>query len=241
MKLLRESLPRIISTLISTIILAFLGCIIFNFNIAIITGLYLLLLVVAIYVIFSRQQSKINPNIFLPRFSKRIRLFIVIILIISTIFIFQFIRSYSSPYTIPDLQIKIINNGSNEIPIYDRGEFFLTVPETPLSDTIVASGRIKLKKFDDNSLYQTELVIPPKGELIVYAQVINPVEYRIFFERENADMRLILNQKNGKTLSRSGIPFDRNTFSNFCLVFETQTIKTPVSSPQDETNITKVE
>ncbi len=85
------------------------------------------------------------------------------------------------------------------------------------------------------------MVIPPKGELIVYAQVINPVEYRIFFERENADMLLILNPKNGKKLSRSGIPFDRNTFSNFCLVFETQTIKTPVSSQQDEIDITNVE
>lgn len=174
----------------------------------IIIGLYLLFLVFAIYILFIKQQS-------IPQCIKRIRVFIVLILIAVPAI---FLVNYSSSHTIPDLQIKLINNGSNEIHISNHGEFFLSVSRTPGSNTVLHSGKIKMKTSDNN--YLNEFIILPKGELIVYGQIINPAQYLVLFERENFDMQLILYQANGRMLYQEGIPFDRDTFSNYCIPFE---------------------
>ncbi len=192
-------------------------------NRTIIIGLYIisllssLLLVVISTDLFCRRQSTINPQI-LNKYSKYIRVTGIIFFIVPTAFFVQYIQNYNSSQTIPDLQIEFINNGSNEIHIYGQGKFILTEFKTPLTDQQVASGKIKLKTADNN--YQNEFIISPKGKLIVYAQVINPVGYLHLFQRGDINTWLIFNQADGKMITVQGIPFDRETFSNYCIPFE---------------------
>jgi hypothetical protein len=108
------------------------------------------------------------------------------------------------------LQIRFINNGSDEIRIYNRGDFFLYAP---LSSVNKYQGKIKLKTFDNNN--QNEFIIHPKKELIVYGQINNPESYLSPFQRGDLDMELIFYQMNGKMLYQQGISFDRETFTNY--------------------------
>lgn len=205
-EVLNEAIPGILSTVISTLILLILKII--SNSIEIIVGLYLLFLVVVTYMLYSKQQC-------VPLYIKRARPIIVVTLIVVPL-IFSF--NYNSARTIPDLQIELINNGSEEIHISNRGGFYLTALRTPLSDQLVDAGKIKLKTSDKK--YQDEFIIYPKGELIIYAQVINPVDYLALFKRGDIDMQLTLNQVDGKMITMQGIPFDRETFSTYCIPYE---------------------
>lgn len=126
-------------------------------------------------------------------------------------------------FDIPDLEVRFVNKGAYDIFIDERGEFFLTLPETPLSDVLVASGRIKLYKIaDNNSTNQTELVVPEAGELVVHAHIINPSQYRALIEMGDANMCLVISQSDGNMINRQGIPFDMTTLTDSYIVLETR-------------------
>ena len=126
-------------------------------------------------------------------------------------------------FDIPDLEVRFVNKGAYDIFIDERGEFFLTLPETPLSDVLVASGRIKLYKIaDNNSTNQTELVVPEAGELVVHAHIINPSQYRALIERGDVNMCLVISQSDGNMINRQGIPFDMTTLTDSYIVLETR-------------------
>lgn len=213
----------IITAVASTFITDFIKS---NFlsNRAIIIGLYFILLVISLMLLIIptdafRKRQRLFYQKILIRYSNYIRFIGIIVLIISTTFFVQYTLDYNSSQIIPDLQIKLINNGSEEIHISDRGEFYLTTFRTPGSNQLVTSGKIKLETSDNK--YQNEYIIPSKGELIVYAQVIKPAEYLALFQRENVDITVILHRKYGKTfLVIQELPFDRDTFSNYCIPFE---------------------
>jgi hypothetical protein len=129
----------------------------------------------------------------------------------------------NTSFAIPDLEVRFVNKGAYDVFIYERVEFFLTLPETPLSDVLVASGRIKLYKItDNNSTNQTELVVPEAGELVVHAHIINPSQYRALIERGDANMCLVISQSDGNTINRQGIPFDMTTLTDSYIVLETR-------------------
>ena len=126
-------------------------------------------------------------------------------------------------FAIPDLEVRFVNKGAYDIFIDERAEFFLTLPRTPLSDSVAESGRIKLYKIDDNnSTNQTELVVPEAGELVVHAHIINPSQYRALIEREEANMLLVISQSDGNMINRQGIPFDITTLTDSYIVLETR-------------------
>jgi hypothetical protein len=126
-------------------------------------------------------------------------------------------------FAIPDLEVRFVNKGAYDIFIDERAEFFLTLPKTPLSDVLVASGRIKLYKIaDNNSTNQTELVVPEAGELVVHAHIINPSQYRALIERGDANMCLVISQSDGNMINRQGIPFDMATLTDSYIVLETR-------------------
>lgn len=130
---------------------------------------------------------------------------------------------HDASFTIPDLEVRLVNKGAYDIFIYDRAEFFLTLPETPLSDVMVEAGRIEFYKIaDNNSINQTELIVPAEGELVVYAHIINPLQYRTLIEREDTNMCLVISQSDGNIISRQGIPFDKTTLTNSYIVLETR-------------------
>ena len=130
----------------------------------------------------------------------------------------------NTSFVIPDLEVRFVNKGAYDIFIYERAEFYLTLPETPLSDVQVASGRIKLYKIADNnnSTNQTELAVPEAGELVVHAHIINPSQYRALIEREDVNMCLVISQSDGNRINRQGIPFDMTTLTGSYIVLETR-------------------
>ena len=230
MKFIRELLIGIISNIISTIILAVVGAISIFFSLssnlstsqALVVGIYIFIIIVAVHILFAQKESQIHPITKLYLYKSQFRKTILIIFIISTIFILFLLRP-SPPFTIPDLEIKIVNNGSQDVIISNRAEFFLTYPKTPLSDVMVASGRIEIYKIHDETFKKTELVVPANGELIVYAHISNPLNYRSLLEMGDLNMILTIYQGNGKMIHKQGIPFDRNTLENYYIALKTHT------------------
>jgi len=228
MKFIRELLIGIIGNIISTIILAVVGAVSIFFSLnsnlstsqASVVGIYFFIIIVAVHILFTQEKSQIYPTTKFYRYKSRFRKIIFIIFILSTILVLLFLRP-SPPFTIPDLEIKIVNNVSQDVIISNRAEFFLTYPETPLSDIMVASGRIELYKISDKTFRKTELVVPANGELVVYAHISNPLNYRSLLEMGDTNMILTIYQGNGKIISKQGIPFDRYTLGNYYIVLET--------------------
>jgi len=211
----------IITSVVSTFITDFIKNNFFN-NRTMIIGLCLILVFLSLILLisptdtFRNRQRQLYQQI-LTRYRNYIRLTGIIVFIISTTFFVQYIVDYNSSQTIPDLQIRLINNGSNEIHVSNRGEFYLTALRTPGSDQLTASGKIKLKMSDNK--YPEKFIIPPKGESVVYAQIINPVDYLALFQRGDIDMRLIINA-DGKMITIPGVPFDRETFLTYYIPCE---------------------
>lgn len=221
----KEALYLIITGIITSVVSTFITDFIKNnffSNRAIIIGLYLILVFLSLILLiiptdaFRRRQRQVYQQI-LIRYRNYIRLTGLIFFIISTTFFVQYTVDYNSSQTIPDLQIILINNGSSEIHISNRGEFYLTVLRTLGSDQLVDSGKIRLKTSDNK--YPEELIILPKEESVVYAQVINPVDYLALFQRGDIDIRLILNA-DGKMITIPGVPFDRETFLTYYIPCE---------------------
>lgn len=206
----------IITSVVSTFITDFIKNNFFN-NRAIIIGLYLILVFLSLILliiptnVFRRRQRQLYQQI-LTRYRNYIRLTGIIVFIISTTFFVQYTVDYNSSQTIPDLQIRLINNGSNEIHVSNRGEFYLTALGIPAGDVPVASGKIKLKTF--NNKYPNEIIVPSKGESIVYAQIINPVAYLALFQRGDIDIQFILHAE-GEMFFSWVAPFDRETFLKY--------------------------
>jgi len=228
MKYIRELLIGIISNIISTIILAVVGAISIYFSLssnlstsqAFVVGIYFFIIIAAVHILFAQEESQIYPNTKFYRYKSRSKKTILIIFILLTIFVLFFLRP-SPPFTIPDLEIKIVNNGTQDVIISNRAEFFLTYPETPLSDVMVASGRIELYKIDNKTIRKNELMVLASGELVVYAHISNPLNYRSLLEMGDTNMILIIYQGNGEMINERGIPFDRDTLGNYYIVLET--------------------
>lgn len=212
-EILDNSLTQVFAKLIYAAILAGLYLLYLKFDILIVIEIFLLIIIVVIY--RHHNFAKIRKPIFL---------LLILILILFTYSIFQIVHpNPTPPFTIPELEIRLVNNGSNDTYVSNRGEFFLTIPETPSTDKLISTGRIELIQHDgDNNLELTDLLIPAQGELIVYAHILNPLEYRTFLEMESTDMLLTIYQKDKKMLSQQGIHFDRITLANSYIVLKTK-------------------
>lgn len=226
---MKKSLKEILYTIFIGIIIAltqdfikgFITNVFYNSKLIII-GLYLIISIISLILFFisnstfNKRRSIVKPQIFVQH-SNYIRLTCLVVFIISTVFSIQNILAYNSSQTIPDLEIRFINNGSDEIHIYNRGIFHLYYP---LSSDNIYQGKIELKTSDNKN--QNEFIIHPNNELIVYGQIIYPEGYLYPFQRGDLDMDLLFYQTNGKTLYQQGISFDRNTFTHFHVPFRIQ-------------------
>ena len=162
---------------------------------------------------FNKRPSIVTPKIFV-RHSNYIRLTCLVVFTICTVFSIQNILAYNSSQTIPDLKIRFINNGSDEVHIYNQGIFHLYYP---MSSGNIYQGKIELKTSDNKN--QNEFIIHPNDELIVYGQIIYPEGCLSLFQRGDFDIDLLFYQTNGKTLYQQGISFDRDTFTHFHVPF----------------------
>lgn len=181
---------------------------------------FLLTLIWVVYVWRSKQPSTTEPSTFLPRFGTKVRIasiFLVVLAALPVLWSFRPVPTFS----IPELMIKLVNESTSDVAIYYMGEFFLTVPQTPATDTQVASGRIQLHRTE-GSVDDQKLVVPAQGELVLFAEFLNPSEYRTFLKAGKTILRIVIFQSDGKMLTKAGIAFIKQMLAERYIVLDTR-------------------
>ncbi len=223
--ILDETTPVIFSTVVSTVISTIVLSIVLSipafllkmyyYSIELITGLYILLVIVS-YIFFFKKQM-------IPTYIKRIRFIIIIILVlIPTIFFIN----YNSSHIIPDLHIKIINTKSSEINLSNEGEFHIVTVKgarnekvaNEITFTIDDPGKVELKTSNNSHRYS--LRIPPNGELMVNAQIIKPERYLDFYQKDYYIYFTLYQTDNKEVDTQGGLHFDKDTISNEYMLYK---------------------
>lgn len=218
--ILDETTPVIFSTVVSTVISTIVLSIVLSipafllkmyyYSIELITGLYILLLVIVSYIFFFKKQM-------ISTYIKRIRFIIVIILVlIPTIFFIN----YNPSHIISDLHIKIINTKSSEINLSNEGEFHIVTVKgarnekvaNEIAFTIDDPGKVELKTSNNSHPYS--LRIPPNEELMVNAQIIKPERYLDFYQKDYYIYFTLYQTDNKELDTQGGLHFDKDTISN---------------------------
>src|SRR5665647_1088234 len=182
-----EIFVGIIILLVGNFIQGFIANVFYNSKLIII-GLYLIISIISLILFFvsngtfNKRRRIVKSQMFV-RHSNYIQLTCLVVFIIFTFFSIQNILAYNSSQTIPDLKIRFINNGSDEIHIYNQGIFHLYYPRSLQN---IYQGKINLKTSDNKN--QNEFIIYPNNELIVYGQIIYPEGCLSLFQRGDLDM-----------------------------------------------------
>lgn len=191
-----------------------------GFRILVLTAFSLLALW-TVYVWKSRQLTKVEPRTHVPKFGIRVRIASIILVFLGAIPVWWSVHP-ARPFSIPAIAIRLVNGSDSDITIRRIGEFFLSAPRTPLSDALVAAGRIRLYRKDEESLAQRELVVKAQSELSVFAEIVNSSEYRAFLEAENTSLRVVVFQTDGTMFTHGGVPFDRQTLLRSRIVLQSR-------------------
>lgn len=188
---------------------------------AVVVVAFLLLLIWVIYIWTSRRPSTVEPSTSFPRFGTKVRIASIFLIALAALPVCWAFRPVQ-PFSIPELAMKLVNKSNGDVAIHYMGEFFLTVPQTPVIDTQVAAGRTRLYPAGEESVDKQEIGVPAQGELVLFVEFLNPSEYRTFLEAGNTTLRIVVFQSDGKMLTKAGIPFTKKTLAEGYIVLNTR-------------------
>ena len=182
---------------------------------------FLVLSIWVVYIWKSKRPSIVDPSTSVRRFGAKVRIVSIFLIVLAVLPVWLAFHAGES-FSIPELAIKLVNESNNDVSIHYMGDFFLTVPLTPVMDTQVATGRIRFHRVTRQSLDEQQMVIPARGELVVFAEFLNPFGYRAFLEAGNTALRIVVLQSDGKMLTQEGTPFAKRTLAKGYIVLNTR-------------------
>lgn len=182
---------------------------------AVAVGFYAVLVILAAYILRARRASFVDPQLSIPRFGRLTKTVTLLALVLAIIPLALALV----PYSMPEIQIRAENQGPDAVMISDHAEFFLRVPESPLSDRVVATGRCELRRLLGSEASDRALVIPPSRSLYLRGRIVNPRSYRRFFDLEYMTLQLVLHVKDGRIL-HAEVPFTRHSLERHWIMFE---------------------
>lgn len=159
------------------------------------------------YVWTAKRLTLIEPASLIPRFGKRARLASVLSLPLACVPVWYSLQA-PPPFSMPPLAIKVINQKDQNVSIRRTGEFFITAPASPMMDTVVGSGKVRLYQIGEASPSDQNLVVPANNELMVFAEFLNPAKFKHMLSAGDLSFRIVILQSDGKMLTREGIPFE---------------------------------
>jgi hypothetical protein len=175
----------------------------------------------AVYVWTAKRVTVIEPVSILPKFSKRVRLASLLSIPLAAIPVW-FSLQPAKPFSIPQLAIKIVNKRAEGVGVSRVGEFYVTAPATPATDDVVANGRFRLHQRGETSESSGEIVVPASGELMLFAEFLNPTKFKPLLDGGDLSFRVIVWQADGHMLTEDGIPFDAKQISKGYIKLEAQ-------------------
>ena len=172
-------------------------------------GLYMLLLIGATFVFLSQEQSRINPGIRLPRFGRWPKIIAIAGLVVGLVpLVWAFI-----PYSIPPLRIQVRNHGKYAVLISDQAWFHITLPDSPVSDTVVDRGTCQLSWLVEPLQRDKPLLVFPDETVEMKCQILNPVAYRRFLQSEKMDIQVFLTNGQGNG-GAATMPLNKHALEN---------------------------
>ena len=168
---------------------------------------YFALLSFAVYSFRAKKPGELAPNGYRPVFNR------IVIVVVALLGLIPVYWSFT-PYSIPELPIKIINTTPTDVQIFSDARFSVRVPVSPVINQDFATGYIQLRAAGKNSINQT-LTIPAGGELMVWVRVISPSSYRSYFEQGNAILQIVISRVDHGVIVKQNIPFNMYAFNKY--------------------------
>jgi hypothetical protein len=180
-----------------------------------VVGLYVALLVAAIFVLVAKQQSRVDPARRLPRFkrwTKWVAAASVVVGVLPLVWIFI-------PYSIAPLRIRVNNSSRYTVLVSVQAFFHIKLPETPVPDSIVERGRCQISWLTEPLQRDKPLMIFSGASADFKCQILNPIAFRRFIDSENMDIEVTLNDGHGNTATAT-MELNQHTLKNHWLLFE---------------------
>lgn len=172
----------------------------------------LLLVFGSVHVLTARRPSSLAPERKLPRYGRLWKALTTMALLGGFVLTAVVWWPHGSR-PIPDLVTRIVNDTEDSVGVRSRGEFYLTMPASPLLDQQVATGYVQLVEPDGDSITD-ELRIPPGESIWLAVRFVASQRVESFFKEESTTLRLVFTEVGGSFLTEGGIPFNDEVFAS---------------------------
>ncbi len=157
-----------------------------------------------VYVFRQKEKSMIDPNILQSRFSRKQKIGSIAILFIALVGSVA-VWIPAKQFKLPTLTFEIENKTNNELMMESEIQFFLSLPETPISETQVGVGKIKLDLIAGSSFQS--ILVKPNTTIDIDGSFLTPIAYENLYKSGQANILYTWQLKSGRILSVGPIPF----------------------------------